>query len=188
VPSDRTISDLHSFSTRLGDSAGVGATLVSAPDIDDAIRSISREAQVDVETIAPGGAHSKARIQEAEDIDSNAFARGVRSRSIFLSSVRNDTKTISHVHWLNERGAEVRTAPVLPIRLIIIDHKTAIVPANTKNAMEGIIIHRNQGTVLALCELFEMTWNVATPLGMSRAPNGDRITVEQRTILEFAAF
>jgi len=163
------------------------ATVLGPELIAPTIRELALEATHEMATIAPGATHTVEQIREAQLLDAEMFERGVSSRSIYLSSVRKDKRTLAHVDWLNEQGAEVRTAAKLPIRMILVDNSVAVLPSNTVDAQDGIIVHRNAGTVLALSKLFEMTWASAIPLGMTRTPDQKRLTDEEHAILQLVA-
>jgi hypothetical protein len=85
----------------------------------------------EVMTLAPGGAHTAADLEASREPNSELLARGVRIRTVYLESVRNNQDTLDHVHWLGQQGAHVRTSASLPIRLILIDHRVAVLPVNT---------------------------------------------------------
>jgi len=161
--------------------------VVGAEKIGDRIQTLSRGTEREIATFAPGGAHRPEVIAKAQSFDEPVLARGVKSRTIYLSSIRNDRPTLSHVAWLNKRGAEVRTQPSLPIRMIIEDRKTVILPLDPDDASLGIAIYRNKSVALALQALFEMEWATATPMGMTSVPQQHGLTVEQKTLLELLA-
>jgi len=106
-----------------------------------------------------------------------------RAPSIY-ASVSNDKPTLSHVQWLNDRGSEVRTMRTLPLRMIIADKKVAVLPLNLADGMDGLLIYRAASVVTGLQALFELTWNAATPLGLTMPKNGVALTADQRALLE----
>jgi hypothetical protein len=57
-----------------------------------------------------------------------------------LDAIRNDPATTDYLSWLVERGAAVRTAPSLPVRMIIIDHGTVVIPVDPTRADQGAIV------------------------------------------------
>ena len=151
------------------------------------LRLLSLEAEREVATFAPGGAHRPESLLEARTVDEEVLTRGVRSRAIFLSSMRNDNRTLKHVTWLNERGAEVRTTPALPIRMIVQDKKIAVLPLDLTNTKLGIAIYHNPSAVLAFQSLFESTWATATPLGNTSMVNEHGLSSDEKILLEMLA-
>lgn len=85
----------------------------------------------------------------------------MKERAVFLTSSKQDHRTLQYIHWKIDHGAEVRIAPRLPIRMIIFDRNVAVLPLNLKNALAGIAVYRNQALVEALRELFECVWLAA---------------------------
>jgi DNA-directed RNA polymerase specialized sigma24 family protein len=138
-------------------------------------------------TFSPGGAHTKEQIAATQKRNEQMYARGVRSRTIYLSSIRNDKATRNHVDWLNERGSQVRTVEALPVRMIIADKRFAVLPLNPDNGMLGLVVHRGTAVVLALQALFESIWKTAKPLGLCLPSAGDTFPQEIRTVVELVA-
>jgi DNA-binding CsgD family transcriptional regulator len=62
-------------------------------------------------------------------------------------------------------GAEVRTLPVLPLRLLVVDRSRAVLPLDPSRTSAGACIVYGAGMVAALCALFEQQWQQATPWG-----------------------
>jgi len=164
-----------------------GQPVEGSQEIKEALDSLVTQAKHEVVTLAPGGAHTKEEIEAAESRSSDAVRTGVHARTIFLTTVRNDANTMRHIKWLNEIGEEVRTAPALPIRMVIFDRKIAVLPLNMLNAMNGIIIYRNSSVVVALQQLFEITWAAATPIGEIYAPDGKKISNDEQVLLQLIA-
>jgi hypothetical protein len=150
----------------------------------DTLRTLSCEAENEVATFAPGGAQSSESIASSRGRNEEMFGQGVYSRSVYLTSMRNDPATRANVQWLNERGAEVRTVPILPIRMIIADRRVAVVPIDPGNGMNGIIVHRSPGTVAALQALFKAVWDSASPLGERPLRDSHDLSAEEKAILE----
>lgn len=145
--------------------------LVGPNAIRERLGQIGRTIEQEVMTLAPGGAHPVADLEASRGPNAALLERGVRMRTIYLESIRNDKPTLDHVAWLNHRGGQVRVAPALPVRMIIMDRRHALLPVDTNDARIGAVLLRGQGTVAALCALFENIWDAATPLGV--APSRD---------------
>ncbi|MHC5902673.1 LuxR C-terminal-related transcriptional regulator [Streptomyces sp. S6] len=139
----------------------------------DAVRvrlmELAHQARIDVRTFAPGGALSAGALEAGRPLDEQHLSRGVRMRTVYLDSVRNDQPTVEYANWLASRGGETRTVPALPMRMIISDHTTAVVPIDIDNSRKGALLIRYPGMVRALEELFDMVWENAVPLGSAPA-------------------
>lgn len=161
--------------------------IVGRDAIQQKLQELSHKTERDVANLAPGGAHSSEDLEASREATIDLFQRNVRSRGVFLSSVRNSTVTMEFVDWLNDHGGEVRTVPTLPIRMIIADKKVAIIPSDPEDAMRGIVVIRGPGPVLALQALFESIWATATPFGKRMSVDSAGLTDDERAVLELLA-
>lgn len=157
----------------------------------DAIRArlgqLAQRAESDIMTFAPGGAHPSADLEASRGPNQELLDRGIHSRTIYLDSVRNHKPTLDHVNWLAERGATVRTAVSLPVRMIIFDRRQAVLPLNTEDARTSAVLVNGEGTITALCALFETAWDSATPWGEAPSPHPHGITAQQAEMLRLLA-
>lgn len=153
----------------------------------DAVRSrleqLAREAVHEVCTFTPGGAVSAAGLESARPLDQESFDRGVRMRSVYLDSVRNDQPTSDYATWLTSMGGQVRTVPALPMRMIICDREVAVVPVNAEDSRQGALVVRYHGVVRALTELFEVVWAQGVPLGAESRPAAQNEASERDRVL-----
>lgn len=139
--------------------------LIGVEQIRARLERLADEAREQIMTFAPGGAHTAADLEASRTPNAALLDRGVAMRTVYLDSVRNHQPTLDHVEWLGRRGGEVRTAPTLPIRMVIADRRLAVLPIDTADARAGAVVLEGVGTVAALCALFESTWDAATRLG-----------------------
>ncbi|WP_030241219.1 helix-turn-helix transcriptional regulator [Streptomyces sp. NRRL S-350] len=153
-------------------------------EIRDRIRVLVQAVQSEVMTLAPGGAQSAASMDAAKPQDEELLGRGVRMRTLYLDSVRNSPATVAYAKWLSGLGGEVRTAPSLPIRLMIMDRSVAIVPTDGENSAAGALVLTGNGTLTALCALFDSIWDQGVPLGSaSRDRDGRGLTSQEAEAL-----
>ncbi|MER7175892.1 helix-turn-helix transcriptional regulator [Streptomyces mesophilus] len=113
----------------------------------------------------PGGAQTSEVLEASKQANAEPLARGVKIRSVYLDSIRNDPDTLEHAQWLTERNAEVRTAPTLPVRLWIADRELAMVPIDPADSSAGAVLLRQPGAVATFLALFEAVWATALPFG-----------------------
>ncbi|WP_327412336.1 hypothetical protein [Streptomyces sp. NBC_01233] len=83
------------------------------------------------------------------------MGRGIHSLTLYQDSVRNDAATFAYAQWMTERGAEVRTAPVLPPSLLIFCRQVAVVPIDPANTRLGALCTREPAVIATLVALFE---------------------------------
>jgi DNA-binding NarL/FixJ family response regulator len=110
------------------------------------------------------------------------LARGVRWRTIYASESLQRPDARAHVQRLVAAGEEARVLPGLPLKLVIVDRHTALLPLTLDSALaQTAVIHRS--TLLdAMVNLFEIYWERALPLD-ERAPAADELSGQDREIL-----
>ncbi|KDN85318.1 LuxR C-terminal-related transcriptional regulator [Kitasatospora cheerisanensis] len=114
---------------------------------------------------------SQAGVQRPEDLDASrpadaeALARGVTIRTLYQDSSRHHPHTAHYAHWLLGQGGEVRTAPTVPQRVVIVDRSQALVPIDPEDTRKGALYVTEPGILSALIDLYEQAWNTAVPLG-----------------------
>ena len=109
-------------------------------------------------------------------------------RTVYQDSVRNDPEMLAYAHWLTEEGAQVRTSPVLPSRLLIFDRTVAVVPIDPENSRAGALCTRSPGIVASLISLFQQTWHSAVPLGADRPRQDERgLSAQEQELLKLLA-
>lgn len=158
--------------------------LLGLDAIRDRISGLARDVRSELMAFAPGGGHRPESIEASKPNDLALLSRGVRMRSLFLDSVRNSQPTVAYAEWLSEHGGEVRTAPELPTRLMIFDRSTAVIPVSSDDSAAGAVVLTGQGTLAALCALFDNVWTGARPLGVQQAPRDEgSLSVQETTVI-----
>ncbi|MEV7024829.1 helix-turn-helix transcriptional regulator [Kitasatospora sp. NPDC093558] len=158
--------------------------LIGLGQIRDRLADLSREIETEVMTFAPGGGHDQGDLAASRPLNESLLARGVRIRTVYLDSVRNHAATLEHVHWISEHGGQVRTAPTLPTRMIIVDRARALIPVSSDDATTGAVLLSGQGTLTALCALFEGVWDHAQPLGQEAVRDRNDLTSQEATVIK----
>lgn len=134
-----------------------------AEAIRDQLSLLGKTAESEVMTLVPGNTHC-AELELSRGPHSELLDRGVRIRTVYLDSVRNHQLALGHVAWLDGKGAEVRTAPTLPVRMIIVDRRQAVLPTDPEDAEAGAVALTGSGVLAALCALFETVWEKSVPV------------------------
>ncbi|MFD7939393.1 LuxR C-terminal-related transcriptional regulator [Streptomyces sp. NPDC048253] len=160
------------------------AKLMGMDAIQDRIEQLSLRATEEVATLMPGGPQDPALIEAAKRLDSQVRGRGVAMRTVGLESLRKDPPTLVYARWLTEIGAEVRTAPSLPIRMLIYDRRVALVPVDPDNSALGALEVTDPGTVTVILALFEQIWSTSRPVGdTTPATDDDGLSPQERELL-----
>ncbi|MET8703793.1 LuxR C-terminal-related transcriptional regulator [Kitasatospora sp. NPDC004723] len=157
--------------------------LVGLDRIRDRLAALTRQVREEVMTFAPDGGQKPENIKAAKPLDLDLLGRGVRMRTVYLDSVRNSPHTVEYVNWLAAQGGRVRTAPALPTRMIVVDRATAVIPIRSDDTAAGAVVLTGQGTLTALCALFETVWESAQPLGSTARPDIHGLTPQERVAL-----
>ncbi|WP_344620211.1 helix-turn-helix transcriptional regulator [Dactylosporangium salmoneum] len=146
------------------------------------LEELAASARVEALSITPG-VQSAAAIAAALRTNADLLARGVTIRTAMQDSARNDRPTLAYAQSLTDAGAEVRSAPLLPPRMLIADRGTAIVPVDPANTRVGVLVLTGRGVVAALVALFEQVWATAVPLGAARTRDRNGVSPQERELL-----
>jgi DNA-binding CsgD family transcriptional regulator/sugar-specific transcriptional regulator TrmB len=155
--------------------------------IRDRLEQLTSETRFEVLSFAPGGAQTAAARTSSRPLDQQLLERGVSMRTVYLDSVRNDPPTVAYATWLSEQGGQVRTVNTLPLRMIIVDRESAVVPLNPTLSDVGATVLRGSGAVAAMCALFDQIWSAATPLGVARPRDERGLSAQERGLLQLLA-
>ncbi|MFC1410941.1 helix-turn-helix domain-containing protein [Streptacidiphilus sp. N1-12] len=161
--------------------------LVGIDQIRDRLSLLTKELTTELMTFAAGGAQPQEGIDAARPLDQDLLTRGVRMRTVYLDSVRNHAATAAYAEWLTSLGGQVRTVPALPTRMIIIDRSRAVIPVSSDDTAAGAVVLTGQGTITALCALFESVWAEAQPLGRPPRRDGHGLTPQEQTAVALLA-
>ncbi|MFE3143993.1 helix-turn-helix transcriptional regulator [Streptomyces scopuliridis] len=157
----------------------------------DAVRARLEELQQTTEfeclSLNPGGAHKPDARNAATPLNEEALRRGVTIRAVCRESFRNDAATLLYARWLTEHGGHMRTLPTVPIQMIVIDRRTAILPLTPTEPRSGALEINSPGVVAALCAFFELCWSKATLFGEQPPSDKAGCTPMERALLEFVA-
>ena len=148
------------------------------------IAELAAAASEEVACLVPGGAQDPRYIDAAKVLDLRVRERGVAIRTVALDSIRKDPTTLAYARWQAGIGAEVRTAPVLTIRMLIYDRRVALVPVDPQNSSLGAAQVVDVGTVTALTALFDQVWCSARPITETSVPVDESgLTPQERELL-----
>ncbi|MER5642654.1 LuxR C-terminal-related transcriptional regulator [Kitasatospora sp. NPDC002227] len=165
-----------------------GERLLGMDAIHARLEQMGRDARIEVLGVHPGPAMRPEDLAAGRPANADAIARGVTIKSLYQDATRNDPHTTAYAHWLLSLGSEVRTAPVIPQRLIVVDRTQALVPVDPADTRKGALHVTEPGILTALLDLFDQAWNTAVPLGAAR-PNdpANGLTTTERELLRLLA-
>ncbi|MCX4801332.1 LuxR C-terminal-related transcriptional regulator [Streptomyces sp. NPDC058682] len=160
-----------------------GERLLGMDAIQNRLERLGRAAHTEIIGVQPG-IQNPDDLNAGRDHDLAALVRGVAMRTLYQDHSRRHTHIVAYGHTLISHGGEVRTAPTIPQRMVIIDRTHALLPIDPTNTRKGALHVTEPGIVTALLELFEQAWNTAVPLGATR-PDDPRtgLTDHERELL-----
>jgi DNA-binding CsgD family transcriptional regulator/sugar-specific transcriptional regulator TrmB len=161
--------------------------LIGIDAIRDRLSELARTCQWEASSFMPGGAQNEENLLASRELDAEAIDRGVRLRTIYQDSVRNHKPTLEYAQWLRELGSEVRTTSTLPLRMLVVDRRTAVVPLDAADSGAAAAVITSDGIVTALTALFNSVWRAATPLGAPRRRDDDGLSQQERQVLRLLA-
>lgn len=146
------------------------------------VEELCESARVELLSIVPG-VQSPAAVSAARHNNAAMLARNVTIRTIMQDSARSDPGTAAYAKTLTDAGAEVRTAPLLPPRMLIFDRAAAVVPVDPANTRLGVLQLTGRGVVASLAALYEQVWETAVPLGASASRDRQGVNPQERELL-----
>ena len=167
---------------------GGAIRLVGLDAVHARIEAMAATVGQEVLAVTPGPSVPAETLEGARVLDAGILARGVRIRVLYQDSVRNDPATHAYAGWLTDLGGQVRTAPLLPPRLLVYDQETALVPIDPGDNAAGALCTSEPGILASLVALFEQAWDAAVPLGADRTRDaGEGLSPGERELLKLLA-
>ena len=122
-----------------------------------------------------------------QDLNRVATARGIEVCCVYQDAYRDDRNTVAYVRWLADSGGEVRTVPAVPLHVVIIDRRVAVLPVDPADPAAGAVEVTNPSVVLALCALFQHVWATARPITPPNRYGGAALTRTEADVLRLLA-
>ncbi|GID93957.1 LuxR C-terminal-related transcriptional regulator [Amorphoplanes digitatis] len=139
----------------------------------DAVRGrledLAARTTVECVSLNPHAAQSPEGKSASQPLNQRMLERGVAIRAVYQDSHRHNPLLHEYAVWMTAMGAELRTAPTLPMLLVIFDRRTALLPIDPTDSSKGAQEVHAPGIVAAVYGLFAQIWSTATPLGQAPA-------------------
>ncbi|MEU6539933.1 LuxR C-terminal-related transcriptional regulator [Streptomyces sp. NPDC047000] len=162
--------------------------LIGIDAIETRLEILAQEAEDECLAVLPGGAQSQASLDASRPLDEEALRRGISLLNLYEATMRHDEATRSYAEWLIGRGAQVRTATVLPPRMLIFDRKVAVIPIDPADSRAGALITREPGVVATLASTYQQAWSCAVPYTADQHPRWrNDLTEAQHRLLSLLA-
>ncbi|MBW6432473.1 helix-turn-helix transcriptional regulator [Actinoplanes hulinensis] len=176
---------LAEYSDQAAEEAPEAERVVGPDAIQSRLEELALTLREELLSIVPS-VPSVAAAETARRHNAELVARGITIRTSLRDSARRDPVAAEYAKSLTDVGAEVRTAPLLPPRMLIFDRAIAIVPIDPGHTAQGVLQLSGLGVVASLVTLYEQVWRTAVPLG-AVARDSDGITPIQRELLQLLA-
>lgn len=97
------------------------------------------------------------------ELDAQLLRRGVQVRGLFTHTVRRYHVAVEHLRAFTALGAQVRTAPMVPARMVVFDEEVAIIPRSHEGHDGAAVLHEPP-VIAFLVRLFEHMWGRASDI------------------------
>lgn len=116
------------------------------------------------------------------DLQSDVLRRGITFRTVYAARVLEDPEILRYAWQMVELGEQARVLPQVPVKLLVVDGRTALLPLTASSAGGYCaVMVRHSAVTEALQRLFDLSWQQASPLG--RADPGGELTEGERALV-----
>jgi DNA-binding CsgD family transcriptional regulator len=164
-------------------------TITGADPAQSYIEQLMLRATEGVSSIMPSRTISAEMLEAARSFDEDICRRGVHARAIYHQAIKSDRRTLEYVRWLVSLGAEIRFAPVVPVRLLLFDQATAVLLRREPQLPTEMFVVREPAILKPMIELYEMSWAAAEPLDdfMPKPSDDKEPTAQELALLRLLA-
>lgn len=147
------------------------------------IRDVVGSARTEILAAQPAGPRRRDVLELAVERDAAALDRGVRLRTIYRDTVRDDSLTGEYARTMSTRTggrrAEYGTLPGSFVRMIIVDRVQAFIPNLVVDGPEHSAWHVTDRAVVAvLADVYDAEWRRAEPWHGELRPCRGRLDVD----------
>ncbi|KPI04855.1 transcriptional regulator, LuxR family [Actinobacteria bacterium OK074] len=161
--------------------------LVGRHEVSVALEGAATQARQEVLSMHPGSPLPPDMLKDSMKRNRGVIERGIGMRSIHLSTMLKVPHGRAHLEELQDAGAEVRVASVLPFRLIMIDRVVAYVPAgptdpDTEPKPDDIaaLEVRDPHMLDLFLKVFEFCWVHGATASATASPNTESAELDNR--------
>lgn len=101
-----------------------------------------------------------------DQVERPAMSPAVELRSVYESATFTDPVSLETALGGLTTGADLRLSPQVPLKLVVVDQKIAMLPAAGDDAGGASLVVHAPAIVGALVDLFERVWDAAMPQSM----------------------
>lgn len=115
-----------------------------------------------------GEAFGFQRAPMLTPVSQETMRQGVRIRSISDATYLDLPGAVDSLRLVTQMGEEARVFPTLPVKMFVVDRRVGLIPLNAGDPSGPILLVRACALLEALCSLFELIWEKATPIAFTR--------------------
>jgi DNA-binding CsgD family transcriptional regulator len=142
------------------------------------------DAQSDYQSLVPMEGQVAQDLAAALPLDQLAVERGVAVRCVYQDSVRNNRAILKEMHRIISIGGQVRTAPTLPMPVVIIDREIVLVPDELARDRGSALQVSSPAIVAGFVALFDRIWKSASTAGQPVTADQAGLTPFERQLLD----
>ena len=161
-------------------SASRAVTYLRGPVINTFLEQLLSEAEQELLTAQPEAGRNPSLLAQAALRDIGTVERGVSMRTLYQHSARRSSATRKYVAAVTARGAEVRTLDEFFNRMIVVDRRVALIPAEGQ-ARTAVVV-REPAVVDYLVDIFNRSFERARPFTSRDTSLLKDIASEQRAM------
>ncbi|MEU1378422.1 helix-turn-helix domain-containing protein [Streptomyces triculaminicus] len=151
------------------------------------IDDLARTCTDSVDAMVPGGGQTDRAISAATPLDLATLERGVAVRTLFQHAARNHRATTAYAEVIRAAGAEVRSASLLPSRMLVYDAATAVLPLDPDHTAAGAVVVRDPAVIRLLTHLFDSHWERAIAFAAAERHEGGEPSDLELAVLRLMA-
>ncbi|MGH3741807.1 MAG: helix-turn-helix transcriptional regulator [Micromonosporaceae bacterium] len=123
-----------------------------------------------------------------DPIEREQLHNGVSYRVVYERTALSVPGRLDVITELVELGEQARTAPSVPMKMMIVDRSAAVIPLQvSEHTVELSLLVRHSSLLNALTRVFADLWNTAVSFGAGATPPESTPTNEERRILALLA-
>ncbi len=171
----RELAPIYRSAVRDRDSAGSAELLRDGEEVRDRLAEISDGVRFRIRSAHPTMAPQPV-LDAALASDGKLLARGIDYEQLFTHTARRYHLSMNYLRAMQRLGAKVRTASVIPSRLILVDDDYAVLPVHSAEASAAIV--RDKQVIGYLHEVFDFLWERGQRLAEQEQEGEDTVPQE----------
>jgi DNA-binding CsgD family transcriptional regulator len=136
--------------------------LAGVDQVRERLQELTAATRAECVSLHPGPTQTPDAKTASRPLNQLLLERGVAVRGVYQESYRYSPDLQEYANWFIGLGGELRTAPTVPMLLIVFDRQVAILPIDPADTRRGAQEVRSPGMVAAAYGLFAQIWGGAT--------------------------